>query len=105
MDKATVCYTVGRKGSAGSNPAGSAKKEISMKTKKAPFRTLLSNSIREAGRWITENADDIAGATDLRTHLSITIDYQWDNISPEITIERSHHCSEASKALIGADDE
>lgn len=76
-----------------------------MRKEGAPFRTLLSDSIREAGRWITENADDIAGATDLRTHLSITIDYQWDGARPEITIERSHACLEAQKALIGADDE
>ena len=76
-----------------------------MRTKNAPFKTLLSSSIREAGLWIAENAEDIAGTTDLRTHLRIIVDYQWDGASPEITIERSHACLEAQRALIGADDE
>lgn len=76
-----------------------------MKTKDKPFKTLLSSSIREAGLWIAENAEDIAGTTDLRTHLRIIVDYQWDGVRPEITIERSHACLEAQRALIGADDE
>lgn len=76
-----------------------------MKTKDIPFKTLLSSSIREAGLWIAENADDIAGTTDLRRYLRITVDYQWDELAPQITIERGHHCEKASKALIGADDE
>ena len=76
-----------------------------MRTKKVPFKTLLSSSIREAGLWIAENAEDIAGTTDLRTNLRIIVDYQWDGVRPEITIERSHACIEAQRALIGADDE
>lgn len=76
-----------------------------MRTKNAPFKTLLSSSIREAGLWIAENAEDIAGTTDLRTHLRIIVDYQRDGSRPEITIERSHACIEAQRALIGADDE
>lgn len=76
-----------------------------MKTKDKPFKTLLSSSIREAGLWIAENADDIAGTTDLRRYLRITVDYQWDEPAPQITIERGYHCEKASKALIGADDE
>lgn len=76
-----------------------------MKTKDKPFKTLLSSSIREAGLWIAENAEDLAGNTDLRTYLRITVDYQWDEPAPQITIERGHHCEKASKALIGADDE
>lgn len=77
-----------------------------MKTKDKSFKTLLSSSIREAGLWIAENAEDIAGTTDLRTHLRIIVDYQWDEMSlPAITIERGHYCEKATKALIGADDE
>ena len=76
-----------------------------MKTKDKPFKTLRSSSIREAGLWIAENADDIAGTTDLRRYLRITVDYQWDEPAPQITIERGHHCEKATKALIGADDE
>lgn len=76
-----------------------------MKTKDKPFETLISSSIREAGLWIAENAEDLVGKTDLRTYLRITVDYQWDEMAPTITIERGRHCEKATKALIGADDE
>lgn len=75
-----------------------------MKTKDKTFETLLQSSIREAGLWIVENAEDLAGKTDLRTYLRIIVDYQWDGTAPTITIERGHLCEKAAKVLIGADD-
>lgn len=70
-----------------------------------PFRENLANSIREVGRWVTENADDIAGTTELRTYLRIVISYDWGEQIPGIAIERGHVCKEAVKALKRAEDE
>ena len=65
------------------------------------FEEKLTKAIEECGKWITENAADIAGKTEGRSNLEITVNMGLDNSTPmpSITIMRSHASMEAFEAL------
>lgn len=65
------------------------------------FEEKLTKAIEECGKWITEHAADIAGKTEGRNNIVITVDMGLDmsTAAPSITIDRTHIPMAAFEAL------
>lgn len=60
----------------------------------------LQKSIAEVGRWLTENAEEIATTIEYQRGTRIVIDYSaMDEICPQITIEKEFISKGATDAL------
>jgi len=54
------------------------------------FRRKLRESIREAGKWVQENADQIVNDAELLTGLDIWIRYSAGEVCPEISVNATY---------------
>lgn len=63
------------------------------------FEQKLTESIKEVGLWLVDNAPEIASPIPARTGVQIRIDYNWEEISPEIQIENRYLCPPATEKL------
>ena len=63
----------------------------------------LQNSIAEVGRWITENAEELATTIDgqLETKITIVFDGSGEEVSPTIKIEKDFISIKATEKLMG----
>lgn len=69
------------------------------------FEEKLTESLQEVGSWLIEHAGEIASPIPYRKGLNIWINYDWENITPEIQVENEYLCVAAAEKLHQRDGE
>ena len=69
------------------------------RTTKYNFRDNLRNSIREAGTWFQENADQLIPDVELLKDMNIWIRFDSADGVPEINVEHTWYSNEMVKAM------
>ena len=75
------------------------------RTTKYNFRENLRNSIREAGKWIQENADQLIPDVELLKDMNIWIRFDSADGVPEINVEHTWYSDEMVQAMFKEEED
>lgn len=68
---------------------------------KPDLKERLRDSIREAGKWIQENADQLVPETRMMRDMNIWIRFNSEDEPPEINVEHTWYSDGMIRALFG----
>lgn len=72
---------------------------------KPDLKERLRDSIREAGKWIQENADQLVPETRMMRDMNIWIRFNSEDEPPEINVEHTWYSEGMIRALFGGGKE